>query len=90
MAAAATGKREAMRWQASSMFGVSHGAVSAPVPAGGSVLVMPAPGGWEASCADDTGARVVLLTGQSSRRAAVAIVESRAAELSPALLHGIT
>ena len=51
---------------------------------------MPAPGGWEASYADDTGARVVLLTGQSSRRAAVAIVESRAAELSPALLHGIT
>ena len=79
-----------MRWQASSMFGVSHGAVSAPVPAGGSVLVMPAPGGWEASYADDTGARVVLLTGQNSRRAAVAIVESRAAELSPALLHGIT
>ena len=79
-----------MRWQASSMFGVSHGAVSAPVPAGGSVLVMLSPEGWEASYADDTGARVMLVTRQSSRRAAVAIVESRAAELSPALLHGIT
>lgn len=80
-----------MQWNPAGTFpGMPGGAVSAPVPAGGSVLVMPAPGGWEASYADDTGARVVLLTGQSSRRAAVAIIESRAAELSPALLCGIT
>ena len=80
-----------MKWNPAGTFpGMPGGAVSAPVPAGGSVLVMLSPEGWEASYADDTGARVVLLTGQSSRRAAVAIVESHAAELSPALLHSVT